>query len=103
MNASSTRLATGVPVVTSPLSIVRPAQFSWPIHERLRADAEGPMLAEPSPAASSSMAPSTSFEKGQTEDRVAADLDAAVVDESRAFDERGINFRTTNGQRACPR
>lgn len=30
MNASSTRLATCVPVVTRLLSVVRAAQFSWP-------------------------------------------------------------------------
>ncbi|MET3391538.1 hypothetical protein ABIC33_002177 [Variovorax sp. 1140] len=30
MNASSARLATCVPVVTSLLSVVRAAQFSWP-------------------------------------------------------------------------
>jgi len=46
MNTSSTRLATCVPVVTSPLSVVRAAQFSWPTHKRLRGDAEGPLLAE---------------------------------------------------------
>jgi hypothetical protein len=45
MNTSSTRLATCVTVVTSPLSVVRAAQFSWPIHKRLRGDAEGPLLA----------------------------------------------------------
>jgi len=45
MNTSSTRLATCVPVVTSPLSVVRAAQFSWPTHKRLRGDAEGPLLA----------------------------------------------------------
>lgn len=46
MNTSSTRLATCVPVVTSPLSVVRAAQFSWPTHKRLRGDAEGPLLAD---------------------------------------------------------
>ncbi|WPG39272.1 hypothetical protein [Variovorax sp. EBFNA2] len=47
MNTSSTRLATCVPVVTSPLSVVRAAQFSWPTHKRLHGgDAEGPLLAE---------------------------------------------------------
>ena len=49
MNMSSTRLATCVPVVTSPLSVVRAAQFSWPTHKRLRGDAEGPLLADCSP------------------------------------------------------
>ena len=46
MNTSSTGLATCVPVVTSPLSVVRAAQFSWPTHKRLRGDAEGPLLAD---------------------------------------------------------
>ncbi|WPG41350.1 hypothetical protein [Variovorax sp. EBFNA2] len=46
MNTSSTRVATCVPVVTSPLSVVRAAQFSWPTHKRLRGGAEGPLLAD---------------------------------------------------------
>jgi len=40
-----TRLATCVPVVTSPLPVVRATQFSWRTHKRLRGDAEGPLLA----------------------------------------------------------
>lgn len=49
MNASSTRPATRVPVVTSPLSVVRAAQCSGPTPKRLRGDAEGPPLAERRP------------------------------------------------------
>ena len=40
-----TRLATCVPVVTSPLPVVRATQFSWRTHKRLRGDAEGPLSA----------------------------------------------------------